>query len=102
MSRSDAVLVGLWSGLVAVGFYLQPFLGLVLAVAILAAFSWRHYEAQKQIYAETGRSAFEAGLRVSIDAQTDKLDKLVEQFTNLRADDAQRRTQAGAVPRLRG
>lgn len=102
MSRSDAILVALWSGLVAAGFYLQPFLGLVLAVAVLAAFSWRHHEAHKQVDAAAGRSAFESSLRVSIDAQTDKLDKLVEQFTNLRADDAQRRAQAGSVPRLRG
>lgn len=106
MRPRDVILVVLWAGLVGVGFWLHPLLGLVLAVAVLSSVSWQQFLAWKQETQsealEAQLAAIEAALQSRLDKHSELLTQLVEQFTHLRADEAVRHGRAGAVPRLRG
>ncbi len=102
MSKQDAILVGLWTVVVGVGFYLQPFFGVVLAVAVLGAVSYQRTQETQRSAVETQLAGLEASLRSDLNGYSEKLDQLIERFTQLRADEHVHRSQQGSVPRLRG
>lgn len=102
MRTQDAILIGLWSGVVIAGAWLQPFIGLVLAAAVLGTYTWVRWEEHERSAVEEQLAAMESGIQSKLDSHSAKLDELVGKFVALRTDEAVHRGLANVSPRLRG